>query len=76
MRGCARNANDAVIESDVVLSTGPVPKLGTTGVVGLDLDFPTRKISKNVGDDFCGFFAFMEAAKSWGEGFICAGGKK
>jgi len=57
--------------SDVVLSMGPNVDVTSAG---LDLDFPTRKMSRKVGVG--DFFAFVEAAKSSGEGFIWAGGKK
>jgi hypothetical protein len=51
-----------VIESEVVLRTGP--GAGVTGDEGFDFDFPPRKISRKVGEDFGCFFAFIEAAKS------------
>jgi len=53
--------------SDVVLSMGPLPRADGISV-GLDLDFPTRKMSRKVGVG--DFFAFVEAAKSSGEGFM------
>jgi hypothetical protein len=44
---------------------GPFPKVGVTGVVGFDLDFPTRKMSRKAGAEcFWGFLVFIEVAKS------------
>jgi len=68
-----RRIHGEAIVSDVVLSMGPLPNVDVTSA-GLDLDFPTRKMSRKVGVG--DFFAFVEAAKSSGEGFIWAGGKK
>jgi hypothetical protein len=61
-----------VVESDVVLSTGVRgSNVGVdVGVVGFDLDLPTRKRSKNVGVVArAGFFGDLRVAKSDGEGF-------
>jgi hypothetical protein len=44
-----------------------------SGVGGFDLVFPTRKMSRNVG---VGFRALGRDAKSAGDGFECAGGRK
>jgi hypothetical protein len=70
------------MESAVVLSMGAIgsnPGGVPVGVVGLDLDFPTRKISKNVGVAARGDF-FVELreddAKSAGDGLEWAGGRK
>ena len=50
------------------------------GVVGFDLGFTARKRSRKAGaDDLFGFFWFelaARAAKSDGDGFECAGGRK
>jgi hypothetical protein len=62
------------VESEVVLRTGARHSVEESGVGGFDLVFPTRNISKKVG---VGFRVFGEdVARSEGEGFECAGGKK
>ena len=66
------------MESEVVLSIGMAGSNtgeSLVGVDGFDFDLPTRNKSKN------GVEAFLaavdgEVAKSSGEGFECAGGRK
>jgi len=65
------------VESDVVLKIGVFAAFGEVcGDEGFDFDLPTLKRSRNVGE--VGFFdAFAaEYAKSEGDGFECAGGRK
>lgn len=68
-----------MMESEVVLRIGDVkskPGDVLVGVLGLDLDLP-RKISRKPGDGRAAFLeAFVEVAKSEGEGFEWAGGRK
>ena len=66
------------MESDVVLSIGIAgsnPGESAGGVDGFDLDLPTRNKSKNGVEAFLVTFDEVEA-KSSGDGFECAGGRK
>jgi len=71
-----------VAESDVVRNIGPIDSTAVVvdeaGVDGLDLDFPSRNKSRNVGvparED--NFDAFTCDVKSAVEGFEWAGGRK
>lgn len=75
-RCCVRGAYGATMESEVVLSIGTAGSDGESrvGVDGFDFDLPTRNKSKNGVE---GFLVVGEAeAKSSGEGFECAGGRK
>ena len=68
-----------IVESAVVLSLGGPTSGVRGGVVGFDRAFPTRKISRKVGAADLVPFLYGAAAgdaKSEGDGFEWAGGKK
>lgn len=79
VRGSGYGAKPIVEESDVVRNIGGEllrSWVGAEGVVGFDFDLPTRKMSRNAGDEAFRGYVCTAGARSKGDGFECAGGRK